>query len=400
VLAVAGASLGCDQGSPKVSDGRKGPPPTVVGRYPDRGGTGATNGSIRVQFDRFLASDTANRQGFCVSHSANRNECLAAGSGSGDVTFNVEYDPVDRVVVLKPPPKGLDVGMYTVRVLAPKNSDDTTGIRAFDGVPMAAEDSWDFSVDPNKAAEEPNRKIDFCAEEQACPAPMGDAGIADQKPVTAKSSVQEIVHGTCAAEGACHMPPDEPGKTLKILIGEAVIFGDPDPQSSAVQIKRIISQHQVAPQTATDPDPGLARTSGDTFGRNMPLIDPKNPGNSYILYKMIIGMVTCPGGGGADPSYCSGDGGTYGGSATFMSDFYAADAGACTDTVLHHAGDLVSFPSWLPGGLWHPAAEGEYERLRYHIRGLQMPQGSAAAPYDIHLLSAWIANGAPTANCP
>jgi hypothetical protein len=318
------------------------------------------------------------------------------------VTFNVEYDPVDRVVVLKPPVKGLDVGEYKVRVLAPKNAGDSTGVRSFDGVPMAEEVSWNFTVDPNQtSSDEPNRKIDFCASERACPAPMDDAGIAAQKPVPDENSVEQIVKN-CASEGSCHQPPDDPGKPSKVLIGEALILGSQDPGSAAVQIKRIISQHQVAPQTATDPDPGQPRTTGpDTFGRNMPFIDPRNPGNSYIIYKMIVGMLTCPGGGGADPSYCSGDGGGYNGSGTtFPADFYAADAGACTDSVLHRTGDPIPFPAWVPTGKWHPPADGEYDRLRYHIRGLQMPQGGFAPPYDIHLLSAWIANGAPVASCP
>src|SRR5262249_26596471 len=70
-LAVFGAALGCDQGTPKLSDGKKGPAPKMVWHYPD--GRGATNGTIRMQFDRFLSPDTTNRQAFCVSASANAN---------------------------------------------------------------------------------------------------------------------------------------------------------------------------------------------------------------------------------------------------------------------------------------------------------------------------------------
>jgi hypothetical protein len=352
-----------------------------------------------VQFDRFLASDTANRQAFCVSHGSNPDDCLAAGTGAGTVTFNVEYDPVDRVVVLKPPPnKALDVGLYKVRVLAPKNANDTGGIRAFDGVPMAEEFVWEFSVDSSAMPQEPNRKIDFCAAEQGC-MPADDAGTV-QKPVPDQSSIKDVVH-SCASEGSCHMPPDDPAKPPKSLVGEPLILSQgPDNGGEAAQIRHIIAQHQVAPQTATDPDPGQARTTGaDTFGRNMPFIDPKNPGNSYILYKMIIGMLTCPGGGAADPSYCAGDGGSYSGGAVFNSDFYGVDGGACTDSVVHHAGDLIPYPTWVPTDSWKPPADGEYDRLRYHIRGLQMPQGGAAPPYDIHVLSAWIAAGPPVTDC-
>jgi hypothetical protein len=366
-----------------------------VWHYPD--GKGATNGTIRVQFDRFLSTETPNRQSFCVSNTTNPDNCLTAGTGSGAVTLSVEYDPVDRVVVLKPS-KPLTPGKFRVRVLAPKNADDTGGIRAFDGVAMAKEFSWEFDVDSSALAQEPNRKVDFCNSEHAC-TPPDDAGT-PQKPVPIQTSIKDVVQN-CASEGSCHMPPDDPEKPPKTLVGEPLILEVPEDGGPGAQIKRIIAQHQVAPQTATDPDPGQPRTTGqDTFGRNMPFIDPHNPGNSYILYKMIIGMLTCPGGGGADPSYCSGDGGTYGGNAVFSTMFYGTDAGACTDTVIHQPGDLVPFPAWVPVDSWHPPADGEYDRLRYHIRGLQMPQGSYAPPHDIHVLSAWIAGGAPVTNCP
>jgi hypothetical protein len=302
----------------------------------------------------------------------------------------VEYDPVDRVVVLKPS-KGLDAGDYSVRVIAPKNASDASGIRAFDGVPMAEDVSWDFTVDTTTMAEEPNRKVDFCSAEQACTAPTATPTL------PLRNRVNDIVK-TCAGINGCHVPLEH----AKSLIGEALLLtGGEDAGGAPAQIRRIIAEHLVAPETATAPDPGEPRPSGqDTFGRNMPFIDPNNPGNSYIIYKMIIGMVTCPGGGAADPMFCSGEGGTYGGSAVYPSDLYAPDGGICTDTVLHQRGDFVSYPAWVPVKLWEPPGSGEYERLRNHVKGYQMPKDDAASPYDIHLLSAWIANGAPTANCP
>jgi hypothetical protein len=387
LLAALGVSSGCDQGSAKLSDGMKGPAPAVQWHYPEA--KGATNGTIRVQFDRFLASDISKRQVFCVTPSSKPDECLATGSGS-DAALSVEYDPVDRVVVLKPN-KALGVGQYKVRVLAPKNASDAGGIRAFDGVPMAEEFSWEFAVDASAMAEEPNRKVDFCSAEQACAMPT------DAKPVLDQFNVEALIEG-CAGTSGCHVPSD---KHLPQPAGEALILNaGEDAGGTPAQIRRIIAQHQVAPQTAIDPDPGQPRTlGGGAFGRNMPFIDPRNAGNSYVLYKMIIGMLICPGGGAADPLYCSGDGGTYGGAAVFASDFYGLDAGTCTDSFLHHAGDPQPYASWVPLDSWNPPAAGEYERLRYHIRGLQMPQGGAAPPYDIHMLSAWIANGAPVADC-
>ena len=122
-----------------------------------------------MQFDRFLAPETANQQGFCVSSNSHPDNCLSAGAGSGAAVLATEYDPVDRVVVLKPvEPQGLAVGLYKVRLLAPKNDTDTTGIRAFDGVPLAREDSFEFTVDASIIADEPNRAVDYCAAEMGC----------------------------------------------------------------------------------------------------------------------------------------------------------------------------------------------------------------------------------------
>jgi hypothetical protein len=317
-LALAGFVVGCDQGSAKISDGMKGPPPKVKWHYPPT--TGATNGTIRVQFDRFLASDIANHDAFCVSR-VNSEECLTGANG-----FTVEYDPVDRVVVLKPPAKGLDVGMYKVRVLAPGNAGDTTGVRAFDGVPMAEEVSWGLTVDASTMAQEPNRKLDFCSAEQACQMPT------DPKPGPDLDSVNDLVQG-CAGSNGCHVPSpgdkSRTGEALLLSIGE-------DAGGVPAQVRRLIAEHQVAPQTATDPDPGQARKPGEEpFGRNMPFIDPGQPGNSYILYKMIIGMLVCGGGGAVDPSACTANPDKVG----FTADSYGPDGGACTDSILHKKGD-------------------------------------------------------------
>ena len=66
------AALGCDQGTPALSAGGKGPAPQVVWKYPwvyagptDNVGAEAKGvpptTSVRVQFDRFLAPDSAVR---------------------------------------------------------------------------------------------------------------------------------------------------------------------------------------------------------------------------------------------------------------------------------------------------------------------------------------------------
>ncbi|HRI72617.1 MAG TPA: hypothetical protein PK156_50620, partial [Polyangium sp.] len=107
---------------------------------------------------------------------------------------------------------------------------------------------------------------------------------------------------------------------------------------------------RVANQTQTGGNADEPDTKPRRFGRAMPQVEPNNPGNSYLLYKMLISS-------------------TYTGSA----------AGA---------------------GL----ADGEIDRLRTSVVvGLPMP------PYDVYaipeagvdVLSSWISTGAATpASCP
>jgi hypothetical protein len=201
----------------------------------------------------------------------------------------------------------------------------------------------------------------------------------------------------------------------KARTGEALILRDnPDPDGVPSAIKRIATQRLVPPETAIDPDPGVARTSGqDTFARNMPYIDRNNPGNSFILYKMIIGMLRCPfdedpsRNALSDPSYCGPDG-TYAGSkSAFPGDRYncadSPDAGAPEGGAPYKEGDFIPYrvEPWVPDKLWKPPVPGEYARLRYRIRGNPMPSAEGVAgPQDMYMISAWIAAGAPTAVCP
>src|SRR5882724_5691052 len=144
-LAVAaGALLGCDQGTPTLSSGGKGPAPQVVWKYPSAANGGEamnvpTLTSIRVQFDRFLAPESAVRQAICVAAATTtaQDQCIGG--------LVPEYDPVDRVAVWKGASL-LPNQRYNVRLLLPTSPDDTTtGIRAFDGVPLDKEYTFAFT---------------------------------------------------------------------------------------------------------------------------------------------------------------------------------------------------------------------------------------------------------------
>ena len=121
-----------------------------------------------------------------------------------------------------------------------------------------------------------------------------------------------------------------------------------------------------------EPDAGEQATVGDVspdrFGRAMPLIDPGNPGNSYLLYKLL-----------ANP--------------------------------LNHRRSSRGVLADPEGGFEEPALGLEIDRLRDSVVvGLPMPATTSADPTSLvnpeddpfgeaslgtmRLIQAWIANGA------
>src|SRR6185503_21042176 len=61
-------------------------------------------------------------------------------------------------------------------------------------------------------------------------------------------------------------------------------------------VRHLVDHAVVASETATGPDPVTpSRNVLAPFGHNMPYIDATNPGNSFLLYKIILAMAPrCP----------------------------------------------------------------------------------------------------------
>jgi hypothetical protein len=374
----------------------------VLWSYPAAEATGVPpQTSIRVQFDRFLAPDSAIRQAICIQAEdpTNRNAPCAGGLAP-------EYDPVDRVAVWKGAAL-LPNQRYNVRLLVPANDDDPTGVRAFDGVPLEKEFKFAFTTGagPNPMFVEPDRVTNsgFCASTYCAPTPC-------KKPTpTALRGPRDYLANDCAL--ACHHPnPKDPRRPSPQVFPLTPDGGLADDVLSVV--RQLVMQATVATESATGPDPSVARRSPkDVFGENMPYIDARSPGNSFLLYKVLLGMpprcghlteesanpqfadVACSAVSFAVDEYpcksisCGADGGAV---------ISGADAGAVGQmgTV---APPIV--PSWIPEDQWKPPVIGEYNRLRLRIRGDAMPVGTAVPYQNVVALSAWIAAGAST-TCP
>jgi hypothetical protein len=422
---VLGAVVGCDQGAPATVD-TIGPPPRVVWTYPANEAVDVPRTlTIRAQFDRFLMPATTVRQAMCLQaatvggESTGTEHCVAAG-------FAPHYDPVDRVATWIIRGEIMPLTRYNVRIFAPRAPEDPNGIRAFDGAPLEKEFTFAFTTRPECRQSEPHcptpidtRPLGFCETKALCPLPVGACDGPTPTPVT--TSPHDFLANNCTSGGSCHGAGGGGGPSGSVLR----LDDDGAGGGFVAAIRRLVGQAVVASETATGPDPVIpSRNALAPFGRNMPYIDAPHPGNSYLLYKMILALSPrCP----LDPteetptqvaSACTPEGayarGTYG------EDFYDCKAiedasvprdpsGSCPDDGGFHApmtkagdrGALVSpmLEPWVPADRWQPPAPGEYERLRARIRGSGMPHGGVVTRAEALTLSYWIADGAQVRPC-
>src|SRR5882724_980375 len=132
---------GCDVAQPEPP-AAAGPAVQLLAMYPPDGcGVGVdpdcapvpVNASIKLRFDRFLDTATINRQAIQVY--------TGDPKFSPSITFQVDYDPVERVVEFRVPPgQALKPQTLYQLVLSVAKDAGDFGIRAFDGAPLAEAD--------------------------------------------------------------------------------------------------------------------------------------------------------------------------------------------------------------------------------------------------------------------
>jgi hypothetical protein len=250
----------CDLSTPEPPRAT-GPAVHVVGMTPADGfgvdcepGTAdcgvALNATLSFRFDRFLNPATATRQAIRVYTGDPKT--------SPGIPFDVTYDPVERVVQYRMPsgyafhPNTL----YQLELVVPSGSEEL-GIRAFDGAPL-------------EAGELPLEGSFF-------------TGIAaGEVPVDTSPTCADIVNEVFKTSPAdcsssrCHSSVDaEQGAPHGLWLDSRANF-------------RVTAINRVARQTEVgDRSGGLPLEQPSRFGVQMPLIQPGNPGNSYLLYKLL-----------------------------------------------------------------------------------------------------------------
>lgn len=228
----------------------------VVGSNVDGSHKATTNGVIQIAFDRALLPLTVNRQSFVLL----------------DYTMTplapiVTYDPVALVVTLSNPdptnPGWLKADQaYKVVLGIPDGNADVGGVRAIDRMPL----------DPHET-----RQIGFLVEGRT----RDPSVLISGPPINFCNDILPIFSASCS-QGSCHGAIEgkvRPAAGLVLATSAGV---------AATAISR------VANGSNTGPFAGPGRAPSHVFGVDMPIVDPGNPGNSWLLYKVLLGAPSPP----------------------------------------------------------------------------------------------------------
>ncbi|MBX3190223.1 MAG: hypothetical protein KF819_24705 [Labilithrix sp.] len=217
------------------------------------------DGVVQIAFDRYLNPITVNRQSVVIVDAA--NQPLAA-----DQAPTVTYDPVARTVTLGPPKQPwLTEGQpYKVIFAIPEGDSDVGGLRAIDRATLWAGQplSYAFFVGPPA-----NRPVD--------------------PPVSFCRDVLPIFYAKCNVP-TCHGSSDRAAASLVLDTSAGV---------ANTALSRVAQGANTGPLSGAGTPPGVGRP----FGVDMPLIEPGNPGSSWLLYK--IELAALPANPAADPGY-------------------------------------------------------------------------------------------------
>lgn len=208
-----------------------------------------TNATLSFRFDRFLNPATANRQALRVY--------TGDPETASGIPFDVVYDPVERVVQYRMP-SGYAFEpnvLYQIELVAPVEPGDF-GIRAFDGAPLtegriALAGSFFTGLGP----------VELVAEE----------------PATCAEVVSEVFMkspGGCGSS-QCHSSTSEQGAPHGLWLDGRANF-------SVTAVNRVARQTELGDRSG-----GVPLEQPTRFGVQMPLVAPGNPGNSYLLYKLL-----------------------------------------------------------------------------------------------------------------
>ncbi|MFO0660814.1 MAG: Ig-like domain-containing protein [Polyangiaceae bacterium] len=341
VAAALSALAACDRGDPKVDTTGAALSLSVTATSPKAGETDVpTDRPLRIRFDRHVLPSTAVRQSVRVTGGAIDAD---GGALAGIEFFEPEYDAIERVVTyrLAGGQKWLPGVRYTVTLWKPsERPQDGYGFRAWDGGELNEHLEFSFITATHNRVDTalgPSPNADYCGK------------CVDN---TAILGAKEVFQRNCGY-GTCHFTTPQYGAAVNL-----------DLSTSSTISKTAIGR--LAHETLSAPSSTEAPENPAIFGKNMPLIDPGNPGNSYVLWKMILSAKTYQN--------------------------VSCDGGKTPATTCEPVDGVAS-----------PSAEDLVRMQNSFLMGEAMPLGFAVGWSDIQTMQAWIAAGAPIVDdstCP
>lgn len=235
-----------------------------------------TTTSLRLTFDRFLLPGDAIRQSICLQPTG--EPVTTAQDCKLGVFLEPSYDPVRHSVTyrLTESTKLVADTRYWLTVISP-NTEAAQGIRAFDGAPLEANVTLQFTtalMDPSPDPVDPalsDAQRQAVSEELFCKASACVAACGADANCATICPVANSLPFTC---GGCHSAIENGNAAMGLDL------------SAGNRIEAIIST--VAHQTQTGEQADEPDLKPRRLGRAMPQIDPGNAGNSYLLYKILI----------------------------------------------------------------------------------------------------------------
>lgn len=225
----------------------------AVGVAPDGSTVALANTKIELVFDRYLDPRTVQRSSVCLRSDANPVEGFAQCSGG--VFLNAAYDPVGRVVTYYVDPSQTPQLLpATTHFLTVHLGDEPgeAGFRAFDGAPLEQKYEMFFDV-------------------------VDPGGLIPQGPPTLTHDDCETATEALGGCGSCHGPESAGGPA------EGVSFLPTETIGARLQ--------RVAHGASLGGTGNQGSARADRLGAGMSLITPNDPGNSYVLYKLLAGRV-------------------------------------------------------------------------------------------------------------
>ncbi|WP_437947287.1 hypothetical protein WME98_41905 [Sorangium sp. So ce296] len=253
--------------------------------------------SFVLKFDRFLlpgsVSGAVGPESLCVSGDLAK-QVLTYADCVNPIPLAPTYNPVQREVIFRQIEgmPGLVPGTrYVLWVLGPVDDAAPSGIRAFDGAPLAESQRVEFTVaatNPPEAMPERQPRGDFyCQQDLECigrtPECLGEP--------PADPTCFPCVKGAAKLLNACAGCHSDANAAAGLNLSVAAL----DPAVQQFRYNRIEPLYDTAighaaHQTQMGERAHVGEKTPERFGRAMPLIDPGNPGNSYLLYKIIVGQ--------------------------------------------------------------------------------------------------------------